>query len=39
MNNTLETLQKQRENQYKKFKDTLKMPNQHVQDPVPDSDL
>ena len=39
INNTLETLEKQRENQYKKFKDMINMPNQHVQDPVADSDL
>ena len=46
INNTLGTLEKQRESQYKKFKDLLNMlnmPNQQVQDayldPDPDSDL
>ena len=33
INNTLESLDKQRETQYRKFKDTLFNSNQHVQDP------
>ena len=39
INNTLETLEEQRKRQYPQFKDMLNMPNQHVQDADPDSDL
>ena len=39
INNILDTLDKQRETQYKKFKDMLYKPNLHVQDPTPNSDL
>ena len=42
INNTLEALKEQRKRQYNQFKDMLNMlnlPNQHVQDADPDSDL
>ena len=39
INNILDTLNKQRETQYKKFNDMQFKPNLHVQDPTPNSDL